>query len=61
MAYTSGWDSLPVRFNINFLEPCWVCTPPQNAIPSVFLVFALRPFLLTAYKFVVRRVVFNCI
>ena len=61
MAYTCGWDSLPVRLKINFLEPRWVCVPPLNAIPSILLVFVWRPFLLIVYKFVVRRVVFNCI
>ena len=61
MAYTCGWGSLPVRFKINFLEPCWVCTPPRNVMPSVLLVFVQRPFLVIVYKFVLRRVVFNCI
>ena len=61
MAYTCGLDSLPVRFKINFLEPCWVCAPPWNAIPSVLLVFVQIPFLLIVYKFVLRRGVFNCI
>ena len=60
MAYTSGWDSLPVKFKINFLDLCWVCAPPRNAIPLI-LVFVWRLFLLIVYKFVVRRVVFNCI
>ena len=37
MAYTCGWDSLPVRFKVNFLELCWVCAPPRDAIPSILL------------------------
>ena len=61
MAYTCGWGSLQVRFKINFLEPCWVCAPLRNVIPSILLIFVQRPFLLIVYKFVLRRVVFNCI
>ena len=61
MAYNCGWESLPVRFKINFLEPCRVCASPRNDIPSIFLVFVWRPFLLVVYKFAVRRIVFNCI
>ena len=55
MAYTCGWGSLPV------LEPCWVRDPPRNVMTSVLLVFVYRPFLLIAYNFVLRRIVFNCI
>ena len=61
MAYNYGWDLLPVRFKINFLESCWACAPPRNAIPSILLVFVWRPFLLIVYKFIARRVVFNCL
>ena len=60
MAYICGWDSLPVRFKINFPGPCWVCAPPRNAM-SILLVFVRRPFSLIAYTFVVRGTVFNCI
>ena len=59
MAYTCGWGSLSFRFKINFMEPCWVCAQPRNAMPSVLLVFVYRPFLLIVYKFVLRRVAFN--
>ena len=61
MVYICGWGSLPVRFKIRFLEPCWVCAPPRNVMTSVLLVFVQRSFLLIAYKFVLKRVVFNCI
>ena len=61
MAFTCGWGSLPIRFKINFLEPCWVRAPPRNAIPSILLVFVQRTFLLNVYKFILRSVVFNCI
>ena len=61
MAYTCGWGSLPVRFKINFLKPCYVCDPPQNALTSILLEFVKKPFLLTVYKSVLRRAVFNCI
>ena len=61
MAYTCGWGSLQVRFKINFLESCWVCAPPQNVMPSILLVSVQGPFSLIVYKFVLRRVVFNCI
>ena len=61
MAYTYGWGSLPVRFKINFLGPCWVYAPLRNVMPSILLAFVWRPYLVTVYKFVLRRVVFNCI
>ena len=61
MAYTCGWGSLQVRFKINLLEPCWMSVPPQNVMPSILLVFVKRQFLLIVYKFVLRRVVFNCV
>ena len=61
MAYTCGWESLPVRLKINFLESYWVCAPSQNSMPSILLILVKRPFLLTVYKFVLRRVVINCI
>ena len=61
MAYTYEWDSLPVRFKINFLKPCWLCAPLRNVMPSILLVFVERPFLLIVYKFVLRHFVFNCI
>ena len=61
VAYTCGWGSLPVRFKINFLEPCWVFAPPGKSMPSVLLVFVQRLFLLIVYKLVLRCVVFNCL
>ena len=53
MAYTCGWGSLSFRFKIDFMEPCWVCAQPRNAMPSILLVFVYRPFLLIVYKFVI--------
>ena len=60
MAYICEWGSLPVRFNIHFLEPYWVCLPPRNALPSILLAFVQRPFSLIVHNFILRRV-FNCI
>ena len=45
-----------VKFKINFLEPCWVCAPPRNVMPSILVVFVSRQFLVIAYKFALRRV-----
>ena len=61
MANTYGWDSLPVKFKIDFLKLCWVCAPSRNVRSQIFADFFLTPFLLIVYKFVLSRVVFNYI
>ena len=66
MAYNCGWDSLPVRFKINFLEPCRVCASPRNDIPSIFLVFVWRPFLFVCfyhvtYEFESESTLYSCL
>ena len=61
MAYTWGWDLIPSRFKIKVLKAYWVRAPQWGGIPSVLLVFVWRPFLLIAFKFDLRCVVFNSI
>ena len=61
MANTCGCGSLPVRFKVHDVKPCWVSSPRWNAMPSLLPEFLKGPFLLIAYKFTLSRVVFNFI
>ena len=56
---TCGKGSLSARFKIHVPKTCWVNTPLQNDMQSIFLEFEWRSFF-EFYVFVLRCVVFNC-